>query len=323
MDRETALQNYQEAVSGKIEEFRSRIGQYLLEHAEDLEKLVKTAADLLGEQMKKQEKEYVCFLYFCVLKSDLVQRKYRIQLHGLDMRWYMDEEPVEVYVDAEELLGPLAELWDDLDALNQGYGGNISNYDIQNLLFDELAVIDSTISSILRYSLRDWEEKHIFDSLTRSPYWVLRWGEYRDHSEILIQTDRVEKEIGVWKEQLSRAARKPETLVFSYWYKGSYESKTLQELDMRFITFDECTLHHMTFQNCNMEGSRFPKSKITDCSFAGCNLQGADFRNCNLEHVSFEGANLTAAVFPAESLPFLEISGEQLQVIRLDREDEV
>ena len=56
--------------------------------------------------------------------------------------------------------------------------------------------------------------------------------------------------------------------------------------------------------------------------FEGCNLWGADFRECTFEQTSFAGAELTAAVFPAESVPFLEISAEQLQVIRLDREEE-
>ena len=35
MDRETALQNYREAVSRKIAAFRSHMGDSVLEHAED------------------------------------------------------------------------------------------------------------------------------------------------------------------------------------------------------------------------------------------------------------------------------------------------
>ena len=37
MDRETALQNYREAVSRKIAAFRSHMGDSVLEHAEDWE----------------------------------------------------------------------------------------------------------------------------------------------------------------------------------------------------------------------------------------------------------------------------------------------
>ncbi len=110
MDRETALHNYKEAVAEKISTFHSRMGDYVLEHAEDWEALVEKAMKLLGKQMAKQEKEYVCFMYFSLLKTDFINRNYRMQLHGLDISWYMDEEPAEVYVDAKELLIPLDEL---------------------------------------------------------------------------------------------------------------------------------------------------------------------------------------------------------------------
>lgn len=229
MDRETALQNYREAVSRKIAAFRSHMGDSVLEHAEDWEAVVEKAMKLLGEQMEKQGKEYVCFLYFSLLKSDTINRNYRVQLHGLDMSWYMDKEPVEVYVDVKELLTPLDELWNELVCANQGYGVSVNEYDIQNLLFDELTIMDNMICQVLRYRLRDWEKKGIFEPVTRSPYWVLRWGEYRDQTEILVQTDRVEKDPGVWKTELSKAAREPEKMVFSYWYKGTYADRTIRD----------------------------------------------------------------------------------------------
>lgn len=321
MDRETALHSYQEKASRKVEKFKAHMGEYILDHGEYMESVVKDAAELLGEQMKKQQKEYVCFMYFSMLRTDLINRNYRLYFHGLDMRWYMDEEPLEVYVEAEELFLPLEELWKDLESENQGYGGMVNRYDIQNIILDQLGFIDSTICQILRYRLRDWEEKGIFDSIVRTPYWILKWGEYRDQSEILIQTDRVEKEITVWKDETARAAHDPEALVFSYWYKGSYEEKTLRSVDMRFITFEECSLINIEFKDCNMEGCRILGTKLTGCSFQGCNLWGADFRRCSFEGCDFKGAELTAAIFPEQSVPYLNISAEQLQVIRIDRGD--
>lgn len=322
MERETALQSYREAVSGKIEDFRSNMEKHLLEHAEYLENMVKSGMDLLGEQMKKQEKEYVCFLYSSVLKTDLIAGKYRIFFHGLDMRWYLDEEPAEVYVDAAELFEPLDRLRNALEEADSGYGGAVSSYDIQNLLFEELPLMDSMICQILRYRLRDWETKGIFDKVAHSPYWLLKWGEYRDRAEFLLQTDRVEKPDSAWKEELKKAAHDPEKMVFSYWYKGKCQGKNPQNLDMRFITFEDCTVQDVKFENCNMEGSRFPQSRISGCSFEGCNLSGADFRNCSFENTSFAGAELTAAVFPAESIPFLEISAQQLQSVQIYREEQ-
>ena len=57
MDRETALQDFQKKAAVKITEFRNGITAYVMEQAETLEELVRTAADRLGEQMEKQGKE--------------------------------------------------------------------------------------------------------------------------------------------------------------------------------------------------------------------------------------------------------------------------
>lgn len=322
MDRETALQDYQKSVEETVLDFRGSLEAYLVDCAAYMEDMVRTGMRLLGEQMKKQGKEYVCFLYFSLLKTDLLERRYRFYLHGLDMRWYLDDEPVEVYVDAPELFVPIEKLLDALEKADKGYGGAINRYDIWNMVFDELPLFNSIICQILRYRLRDWEEKGIFDSVIRSPYWLVKWGEYRDRSEFLIQTERVEKPDTAWKEELAKAAHNPENMVFGYWYKGKCSGKSPKDLDMRFITFDECDIKDIAFENCSMEGSRFPKSKITGCSFIGCRLDGTDFRGCSFENTSFAGAVLTNAVFPAQSVPFLDIDAQQLQVIYLDRGDE-
>ena len=66
MDRETALQNYREAVSRKIAAFRSHMGDSVLEHAEDWEAVVEKAMKLLGEQMEKQGRSmYVFCIFLC------------------------------------------------------------------------------------------------------------------------------------------------------------------------------------------------------------------------------------------------------------------
>lgn len=97
MDRETALQNYREAVSRKIAAFRSHMGDSVLEHAEDWEAVVEKAMKLLGEQMEKQGKEYVCFLYFSLLKSDTINRNYRVLCTGAGMEIPICQQDISGY----------------------------------------------------------------------------------------------------------------------------------------------------------------------------------------------------------------------------------
>lgn len=66
MDRETALQNYREAVSRKIAAFRSHMGDSVLEHAEDWEAVVEKAMKLLESRWKNRERSmYVFCIFLC------------------------------------------------------------------------------------------------------------------------------------------------------------------------------------------------------------------------------------------------------------------
>lgn len=322
MDREQAIVRYREEAAAKIQTCRERMGQQLLEGAEQLEAMIKGAMDQLGEQMREHQKEYVSFLYLSLLKVDFMNRKYQFLLHAMNHQWYLDEEPLEVYFEAGNLFDPLDELWDYLTDEGGKYMGAINRYDIQHIMFEELKHVDAAVSQILRYRLREWEKKEIFANLTLAPYWLLKWGEYRDQTEFIIQTDRVPKDKDVWKKEIKMAVYKPETLVFSYWYQGTYEGNRLEKLDMKFVVFEEATLKQMTFTACDMEGSRFVNSSLVNCSFEGCNLWGADFTGCTFKQVTFEGAELTGALFPAQSVPFLNLNPEQLQVILLRREEQ-
>lgn len=321
MEREQVIQMYLEDAAGPVEEYRRQMGQHLLERSEQLESMVRDALKCLGEKIREQGKEYVSFFYVSLLRTDLQNRNYRFLLHSMNLQWYLDGEPVEVYFGAGDLLEPLDKLWDILIKKSQKYMGVVNLYDIQHILFGELKSIDSAISRILRYRLRDWESKGIFSNISLSPYWLFKWGEYRDQSEFILQTDRTPKGKEMWQEEVRKAAHKPETMVFGYWYQGEYEGDRLEMLDMRFTVFEECSLKALSFDRCNLEGSRFTGSKITGCSFAGCNLWGADFMDCTFEGATFSGSELSGARFPSQSIPFLNLDPEQLQTILIKREE--
>ena len=68
------------------------------------------------------------------------------------------------------------ELWDALTEAGKGYGDAVNRYDTEHLIFDQLPVYDTAVSYVLRWRLRDWEKKGIFDSVARTPYWLVKWG---------------------------------------------------------------------------------------------------------------------------------------------------
>lgn len=323
MEREQALQAFRESISGQLREGREHMAEHLLDHAPRLEELVREGMKRLGKEMEQQKKESVSFLYGSILKTDLLQGRARFFFHGLDSAWYLDESPLEVYVDASGLLEPFAGLWKSLSEESRIYKGLVNEYDVAHRMFEELAYVDAQIAGLLRYRLRDWEKKGIFADLTLAPSWFLKWGEYRDRTECIVRMDRTVKESVQWEEALKKARHAPETLAFGYWYQGEYQGSSLQEQDLQFSVFEECHLTGIAFEKCNLEGSRFPGSRLTGCSFTECNLWGADLTDCELEQVTFQGADLTGALLPAESIPFLHLDAEQLQRVLLVRKEEV
>lgn len=322
MDREKALLRFKERTAGRRQEYREQMGRRLLDGGEYLEKAVKGAIDCLGEEMGRQGKEYVSFLYLSLLRTDVLSHNYRFLLQAMDLNWYLDEEPVQVYFDTGDLYAPLEELWADLTEESHSYMGAVNPYDIQGLIFDELKAIDGTIAGILRYRLRDWQGKEIFAKVPLTPQWLLKWGEYRDQTEFLLQTEQIHKGQEAWEAELKKAARKPEAMIFSYWYQGSYEGNRLEGLDMRFTVFEGCRLQSLGFTRINLEGARFTGSSLYDCHFEDCSLLGADFTGCSIEGASFVGTDLSGALFPAKSVPFLKLDPEQLQAILIEREEE-
>ena len=72
MEREYALGTYQKTAEEIRKRYRESLGPYLTERAKQLEALVKTSMDLLGERMGEMGKEYVSYLYLSVLKTCLL-----------------------------------------------------------------------------------------------------------------------------------------------------------------------------------------------------------------------------------------------------------
>lgn len=320
MDRERAIKDYQERIAPLIQDFHDKMGLHLREHSEELERIIKGAIDGLGEKMEEQGKEYVSYLYFSILKTDLLCRNYRFLLHAMNLRWYLDDEVIEVYADMGDLMQPFDRLWEALEKENYGYMGAVNRYDIQHIMFRELRKVDAAIAHILRYRFRSWKEKDLFEKVTLSPFWYMKWGEYRDQTEFILYTDQTPKGQEVWEEEIKKVSYQPEALVFSYWYQGDYRGTAIQEADMRFLVFEESKLSDLGFTRCNLEGARFTDTSLDNCKFEDCDLSGADLSSCTFHDVSFSGSEMTDTLLPAESIPFLDLSPEQLQAVLLRRD---
>lgn len=321
MDREQALEQFLEEQREHIVQIRKEFMEELLLHIKELKQIVDKQFILLNQKIKEAEKEVVMFLYFSLLKIDVLHRKYTVILTAQDFRWYLDPETIELSFSIDFLFDPLNKLWDKLLLEQKKYVEKINSYDVRKIIFEELAIYNSSIALALRYAYRDIEEESFYQELPKMSYFCIRWGEYRDKTEIIIQIDREKKTEREWKKELAKTEKKSDQLVFSYWYEGAFSSYDISTKNLQFITFENCSLSECTFDEANLIGAKFLHTKLYKISFARCLLSDVDFSTCKLEQVNFQDADLTNAIFEEEAIPYLPLSPNQLQVIQIKRKE--
>ncbi|HIS60943.1 MAG TPA: pentapeptide repeat-containing protein [Candidatus Scybalomonas excrementigallinarum] len=323
MIREEALQKFQieqqEWIDTKKEEFIERIGEKLPELVMRFKQMFHKGR----EEMEQVKKDPIMFFYFSVLRTELWSDHYHLLLHMMDARWYLDKEPIVVEESLDFLWDNLQEIKEKLFIDSKKYMGKINRYDIEYIIQDMVFTCNSYLAEQLRFVFRDIEENEDFDKIEKPEVWYIRFGEYRDHSEILAHVDRVKKEQKQWERKVRKAksGEQEDSLATSYWYELEVKESSCTEQFMPFVIFENCTLEQVDFTKSNLRGARFLNCTMRQCVFEEANLQYAEFTNCTWEETKFQGADLSYAIFMEQELPFVHLEPEQLQVIFVEREE--
>lgn len=316
MIRQEALQIFEKYKKIVLQSHKPKFWDHLQKNAVPLRKTIEEAMRELKE--KAFEKKDMVYFQFSLLRIDILSRNYTVLLHAYDNRWYLDEEPVSVTLNLNFLFHTLNEVWDQLESESKRYVGKINSYDVANTIFQEAIYCNDLIAHSLRFIIRDIEKNEDFMAISKADLWVLRWGEYRDQSEIVIQRDRRKKEQKDWEKALNTVKEKEDHLVASYWYQMDIKEGNCKESQLYFIGFEKSKLKDMDFTQASLLGALFKECEMTKCQFRGAILKETDFRGSHFEEVSFEGADLTNAIFSRDQVPHLNLSPEQLQQIIIE-----
>lgn len=323
MIREEALQKFQIEqrawLDTKKEEFVERIGEKLPELVMRLKQMFHKGR----EEMEQVKKDPIMFFYFSVLRTELWSNQYHLLLHMMDARWYLDKEPIVVEESLDFLWENLKQIKEKLLIDSRKYMGKINRYDIEYLVQDMILACNGYLAEQLRFVFRDIEDNEDFAQIEKTEVWYIRFGEYRDKSEILAHVDRVKKEQKQWERRVRKAktGEQEHSLATSYWYELEVKQSSCTEQFMPFVIFENCTLEQVDFTKSNLRGARFLNCTMRQCVFEKANLQYAEFTNCTWEETKFEGADLSYAIFMEQELPFVHLEPEQLQVILVEREE--
>lgn len=319
MTREEALvqwQNYHQTV---FESYQLKFWEELTEKKQQLEDGIHDGIKRLKEKIVVAGKQDIVHLQFSLLRIDLISRKYTILLGAYDVEWYMDDAPVEVTFQIDFLFESLNALWDKALQESKKYIGKVNAYDVNHLVMEEILQANKLIAHAVRFILKEVEALEAFKEIPKAPYWVIRWGEYRDQSEIILQVDRYPKVEKDWLEAIDEIRYGEDRLICSYWYEGNFSKGDVTHKLLHFIGFEACQLKEINFEGAALLGARFKACQLEDCSFKGALLKFADFRNTQFKNVDFTDADVTGAIFLEEVVPYLHLSPDQLQLIEIER----
>lgn len=322
MTREEAKEAFYSEAQAFMGQDPEAAWQTMLAAAEEWREKTTEAFARLAEKIKEQKKEGLAYFQFSVLRTNLIQEKtYTVVLEGCDARWYLDPEPVEVSFQMDGWFEEKKEKWESLYALTGKYMGKVSRYDVDSWASDTILRENSAAAHLLRTLLYDIEREETFASIPKETVYQIRYGEYRDASELVLKTDYVEKTQKQWEKALRMTQANQDHLVFSAWYRAEIKDSQADGKKLLFSRFEECRLEGVSFRDADLTGARFWGCIIEGCSFAGAVLTDADFSGSQMEENDFTGARMAGTVFSPEMLPKLGLETGQIQEIRLREEE--
>lgn len=319
MKREEALTKFHEEESGYLNQVKAEFLSDIQENASELADCLQRVFSDIREAVAEKKKEKIMFIHISLLRIDFLNGAYRFLAQAMDMKWYMDQDKAEVAFSLERFFSRFDRAREKLLTDSQKYMGKICKYDIDHMLMETGMECNRLLANLLHFVFRDIEENEDFKAIPKENSWAIRWGEYRDDSEMIASVDREKKQQKDWNRMLRETKEDEGRMVSSFWYETELADTDCTGKAFCFIQFENCTLCSMTFDKSNLIGARFKNCTLTSCSFKESSLRQAGFENCKWENCDFQGADLTSCIFYEDDVPFLHLDAEQLQAILIDR----
>jgi Uncharacterized low-complexity proteins len=318
MDRFEVIKKFRADEEEVVKKYREKFSNQLFLNLDKLHLCVTDKFNELNVIIEKTSKENVSYIYFSFMRIDALEKNYNILVHVQDFKWYFDNEPIWINLDMNFFYSPINDLWDYLLNKSKRYFNKISKYDIRNMIFEELNYYNSLISEALRQIFHiTLYESEVIEKIPHNDYLVIRWGEYRDKSELLLQIDKIEKNFKDWKKEIKAAKGELDRMVFSSWNSLELNNSKCKDKNMAFITFEKAKLENCIFEGCNMSKARFVETVLKDCQFINCIFTDADFAEADFENCSFEKSNMLDTIFSEKNIKKLELSEKQRENIKL------
>lgn len=305
MTRAEALEEFKARHSKETEELGNEFISGIETGVNELMERILSAFGEIADQAEETDKSMCVFFLFSLLRYDLMQDTAKIRLDVMDASWFLDKEPLYAEFDLTFLFAPYFKWRADMLTDMREYMGKVNKYDVEHMVQQEIMAAVRRLTQILRILFRSIESQESFARIPKGMFWEIRFGEYRDYNELIMQMNREPRSEEGWLDKLRNDGGDEEDsgkLQFSWWYETELTSGNCQGKVMDFIVFEKCTLKDIDFENAQMSGARFLYCKLERCSFKQANLTQAEFESCEFSDCDFTEAGLQQAVFSLEGL---------------------
>lgn len=317
MTREEAKERFYKEEEKTLVRSKEQTWEEVQKHAKTFKEVVMGGFWNLKEEAEKKQKEGLTYFQFSVLGVDLLQKKYTILLHGYDATWYLDRDAIMVSLSFPAWIQDRVPLWEALYDKAKIYRGKVHKYDIDNWMMGQMMGENGMLAHALRFLLKDIEKEPTFQTLKKEELFQIRFGEYRDKSEIAYMVDRGTKTQEDWEDALLQSKVREDHLMFRYWYGAQLKGGDCAKKMCQYMGAEKCHLDGVSFAGADLTGAKFLDCGLIGCSFEGADLTRADFTGSHAEATDFTGADLTDALFTEEAVPYLHLMPEQLQQIQI------
>jgi uncharacterized protein YjbI with pentapeptide repeats len=340
-DKEEAF--YKHTVIPRREETHALLEEDFQAHKDEWAELfvssVKGVAGLIGRSGPPK----AGFLVYCLLRTDILAKKYVYRIHLYDSAYILRPETVLGEFDVSHIY----KHYDRMEAqLKREYMGyiTIAEPEVETILLDELGLFQKYAVETMRLGLLDLLETGEYKGIPKEDRFEIHCGEYFEPCYI-IHSEIKNKD---YDELIKRLERREKDAYAERDFTGlQYEDGDMQNLDLRYADFRNGNLCRTDlslglligakFKGCLMEGAMLTASDISDANFEGAKMAGANFtcvvsllgkptgsewkavgftgtnfKNSDLRDADFRGAVLIGADFRGASLKGADFSDAEI-----------
>lgn len=147
------------------------------------------------KMQENDEKGEICYIYFSLLRTSILQGKGEFRIDFYDKRWFLDKEECSININLDFLYVTLFELKDLLKDKKNIYGRTISDIDIDGIILEEGDKYHLLACEFLKdIILNKFISLNSFIEMKKSSSIKILIGEFMDSSEVIYDGLKDKKE---------------------------------------------------------------------------------------------------------------------------------